>query len=205
MGIAEIQAALAANRSNGPAANPFAAQPAAFAPAPPAPPAPSPFAAPTAVANPFGGPAPAPVFQPLPAPLPPAPAPAPPQAAPTAFAFNPPPGFNPASTPPINPPGERASLNSVVAAEVPAAPAAPAPPFTPPSAPAEPKRRGRKPKAETLLEAVAESPSVPMHRQAAAEQALASHAEIVLSSISTEDLVALLRDRGYTVILESKA
>lgn len=201
MGIAEIQAALAANK---PAANPFAAQPAAFNPAPVAPPAPapapSPFAAPTAVANPFGGPAPAPAFQP-----PPVLAPAATQLAVNGgpFAFNPPPGFNPASTPPINPPGERASLNSV-AAEAPA-PAAPAPPFTPPSAPAEPKRRGRKPKAETLLEAVAESPSVPMHRQADAEQALASPAEVVLSSISTEDLVALLRDRGYTVILESKA
>lgn len=185
MGIAEIQAALAANK---PAANPFTA------PAAPAP-APSPFGAPhTAAPNPFGGSAPAPAFQPPPAFTPPT---APAQPVQAAFAFNPPPGFDPASTPPINPPGERASLNSV-AAEAPAAPVAPAPP-------AEPKRRGRKPKAETLLEAVAESPSVPMHRQADAEQALASPAEIVLSSISTEDLVALLRDRGYTVILESKS
>lgn len=205
MGIAEIQAALAINK---PAANPFAAQAAFTPPTQPAQPTPSPFGAPTAVANPFGGPAPTAVFQ---APSAPAPLPVPvPVQQP--FAFNPPPGFNPASTPPINPPGERASLNSPT--PEPAAPSAAAPAV---EAPAEPKRRGRKPKAEAApVQAMSVQELGELHatvnamnaEQATVDagQALASPAEIVLSSISTEDLVALLRSRGYSaVLLESKA
>ena len=99
MGLAEIQAALAANGQAQP--NPFA-PPALAAPAQPATaafaftPQPIPTGAAGftgALPNPFGAPAA----------QPPAPA-APAQPAPAAqpsFAFNPPPGFDPASAPPI--------------------------------------------------------------------------------------------------------
>lgn len=228
MGIAEIQAALA---QGAPAsANPFAAPTAA--PAAPQAPAfqPSPFGAPpTAAPNPFGGSAPAPAFQPPP--LPPAPAPAAlTQQLQTAFAFNPPPGFNPATTPPINPPGERASLNSVGATGAPAELAADvAQNFTRPADPAslgpqptvEPKRRGRKPKATITITGqtgvqveertlvvdggAAEARKVADFIGQGASDELASPAEVVLGSISTEDLVAVLRERGYSVWLEAKS
>ncbi len=209
MGIAEIQAALA---QSAPPANPFAAAapPApAFQPGPlPAPQQPSPFGPPhTAAANPFGGSAPAPVFAPPPAPAFTAPT-APATPVQTAFAFNPPHGFNPASAPPINPPGERESLNSAPV-EVPAQPPAP-------EHPAEPKRRGRKPKAEpaaaepkqngfdAAIAAIIAEPLITGNVPAERDE-LASPAEVVLGRISTEDLVAVLRERGYSVWLEAKS
>jgi hypothetical protein len=145
MGIAEIQAAFAASAAQPPASNPFSQTPAltpfaqgvqaATAPAPFAvqltPAAPSP-AFPAVAANPFAAHAAPAVAAALNAP------------APAPFAFTPPAGFAPASAPPINPPGERQSLNTAPAlVEAPPASAVVEPVVAPEPATTTRKRKPR--------------------------------------------------------------
>jgi hypothetical protein len=237
MGIAEIQAAFAASAAT-------ATQPAAAQTNPFGAPAPAPFAAPLTPAAP--SPAfPAPVFnQPPSNPFAPAAAPVvlqghigqlqpaafqvgpgvAPANAPAPFAFTPPAGFAPASAPPINPVGERQSLNTaapvapfsggltteqaaaaIVAAHAPIAPE-----------PAPKGRRTRKSKftdADKALAAAAgaEAPLEPVQGltldelgqvHAAGQAALAEDEPARGSAWTTEELCDFLTARGYTVKLE---
>ncbi len=185
MGIAEIQAAFAASQPAPAQTNPFGA-----------PPAPAPFAQQLAPAQPTAAfPAPAPSPNPFAAATQAgfaaaAPAPAAP------FQFTPPAGFNPASAPPINPVGERQSLNTE-APVVEAQPAVVAP------EPESPKRRTRKPKAEPAPVGVLGGPNT---LDEGRPVGLTGHVSIdtqdPADGLTTEQLVQFLVDRGYAVRLE---
>jgi hypothetical protein len=195
MGIAEIQAAFAASQPAAPNASPFgppaqASLPPALAPAP----APAPFAVPLApaqpgpgfppAANPFQAPAAPVVLQGHVGPL---------EATQGAFAFTPPAGFQPASAPPINPVGERQSLNT--AAPIVEAPVAPA--VVEPVVEA-PKRRTRKAKADAVIAgAVAE-----VEKTFDPSNASVEDEPMRGSAWTTEELCDFLTLRGYVVRLE---
>lgn len=199
MGIAEIQAAFAAN----------AAQPTVAADPFGRPPAPAPFAQQLAPAQPTAAFPASPLVQPTAA-FRGVPAPALVQANPfaaaaqvvpfqvgpgvaPAFAFTPPAGFQPTSAPPINPVGERASLNT-------AAPLQPA--VEAPAAPVEPiveapkAKRQRKPKADAVLTV---EPDAAAGIQGVVDAVRSADAE---PDFTTEQLVQFLVDRGYAVRLE---
>jgi hypothetical protein len=189
MGIAEIQAAFAASQPAAPNSNPFGA-----------PPAPAPFAAQLAPAAP--SPAfPAVATNPFTAHAAPAVAAALNAPAPAPFAFTPPAGFNPASAPPINPVGERQSLNT-------AAPVVEAPPVVVAPEPEAPKRRTRKPKAgpvatqDTPAELTAQAMGFDEGHPGGDVSALVDEAVRRDPDLTTEQIVQFLVDRGYTVRLE---
>ncbi len=197
MGIAEIQAAFAANAAQPPAAaNPFgggAPAPTPFAQqlAPAQPgfgqgPAANPFAAATqagfAAATSAGFAAAAQSF--------PGPAAVALATGGGPFAFTPPAGFQPAGAPPINPVGERASLNTAPAVEAPVAPA-----VVEPVVEAKPRRQ-RKPKADAVLMV---EPDAAAEIQGVVDAVRSADSE---PDFTTEQLVQFLVDRGYAVRLE---
>jgi hypothetical protein len=196
MGIAEIQAAFAAQSAPAPsAANPFA-------PAP----APAPFAAQLPQTSPAPAVAQATAFQPsAPAPNPFAAA-APLAFQPTApapFAFIPPAGFVPASAPPINPVGERQSLNT-------AEPVVEAPSVVAPVEP-EPAPKGRRTRKSTAADkALAADKARSEQMVINGDDMVSSEAvrnietgiDTIVGALTTEQLCDFLTARGYSVRLE---